>query len=196
MDASFFDSSTYTYIVLPLLIFFARICDVTIGTLRIVFVSKGDKVIAPILGFFEVFIWIIAIGQIMGNLNNFYCYFAYAGGFATGNYIGLKVEERLAMGSLIVRIIVSKEGSTLIKKLNAAGFGATLMDAEGGSGKVQIIYCIIKRTDLPNVLNVINDFNPKAFYSIEDIKKVSAGIFPVKSSLPGINPLRRWRKGK
>lgn len=196
MDASFFDSSTYTYIVLPLLIFFARICDVTIGTLRIVFVSKGDKVIAPILGFFEVFIWIIAIGQIMGNLNNFYCYFAYAGGFATGNYIGLKVEERLAMGSLIVRIIVSKEGSTLIKKLNAAGFGATLMDAEGGSGKVQIIYCIIKRTDLPNVLNVINDFNPKAFYSIEDIKKVSAGIFPVKSSLTGINPLRRWRKGK
>lgn len=196
MDASFFDSSTYTYIVLPLLIFFARICDVTIGTLRIVFVSKGDKVIAPILGFFEVFIWIVAIGQIMENLNNFYCYLAYAGGFATGNYIGLKVEERLAMGSLIVRIIVSKEGSTLIKKLNAAGFGATLMDAEGGSGKVQIIYCIIKRTDLPNVLNVINDFNPKAFYSIEDIKKVSAGIFPVKSSLTGINPLRRWRKGK
>ena len=196
MDATFFESNLYLYLVLPLLIFFARIIDVSLGTMRIILVSKGQRIIAPILGFFEVFIWIIAIGQIMGNINNFACYFGYAAGFATGNYVGMRLEEHLAMGNLIIRVISQKDGNVLIKNLNIRGYGATMVEGEGSLGKVQLIYSIVKRDDLKEVVGIIQEFNPKAFYSIEDIRKVSAGIFPAKSPLNKLNPFKRWRKGK
>jgi len=196
MDILFFESDLYLYLILPLLIFFARIIDVTLGTMRIIFVSKGQRIIAPILGFFEVFIWIIAIGQIMGNINNFACYFGYAAGFAMGNYVGMRLEEHLAMGNILIRVISSKNGDILIKNLNIKGFGATMIEGEGSAGKVQLIYSIVKREDLEDVINVIKEFNPKAFFTIEDIRKVSSGIFPAKSPIHKLNPFKRWRKGK
>ena len=192
MDSSLIDSNLYSYLVLPLLIFFARICDVTIGTIRIVFVSKGHKRVVPILGFFEVFIWIIAISQIMSNLNNFICYFAYAAGFATGNYVGLLVEERIAVGNLMIRVITSKDGDVLAKILNSHGFGATIVDAEGSSGRVNIIYSLVHRTNINSALKLIKDFNSEIFYSIEDIRDVNSGIFPEKMPLN----FRFWRVGK
>jgi len=174
----------------------ARVIDVSLGTMRIIFVSKGNRVIAPILGFFEVFIWIIAMGQIMSNLNNFACYFGYATGFALGNYVGLRLEEHLAMGNLLIRIISQKDGNVLIKNLSDNGYGATLLEGEGSLGKVELIYTIVKRVNLSKVIEIINDFNPKAFYSIEDVRKVSSGIFPAQSSIHKLNPFKRWRKGK
>lgn len=196
MEATFLESNFYLYLLLPFMIFLARIMDVSIGTMRIIFVSKGNKRIAPILGFFEVFIWIIAISQIMNNLNNFACYFGYAAGFATGNYVGLILEERLAMGNLIIRIISHKDSHVLIKNLNAQGFGATSVEGEGSSGKVQLIYSIVQREKMPQVIQVIEEFNPKAFFTIEDIRKVSSGIFPDYSPYSKLNPIKRWRKGK
>ena len=89
METSFFDSNLFIYVLLPLLIFMARICDVSIGTLRIIFVSKGKRNIAPVLGFFEVLIWITAISKIMENLDNYVNFVAYAAGFATGNFVGM-----------------------------------------------------------------------------------------------------------
>ena len=100
MDSTFYDSSLFTYAILPVLIFLSRLIDVTIGTLRIIMVSKGQKSWAPILGFFEVLIWLIAISKIFQNLDNWLCYVTYAAGFATGNYIGLFLEEKLAVGIL------------------------------------------------------------------------------------------------
>jgi uncharacterized protein YebE (UPF0316 family) len=164
--------------------------------MRIIFVSKGNRIVAPILGFFEVFIWIIAIGQIMGNINNFACYFGYAAGFALGNYVGLRLEDHLALGNLLIRIISQKDGNILIKNLNDKGYGATMVEGEGSLGKVQLIYSIVKRENLQKVIEIINEFNPKSFYSIEDIRKVSAGIFPAKSPIHKLNPFKRWRKGK
>ena len=158
--------------------------------------SKGQRLIAPILGFFEVFIWIIAIGQIMGNINNFACYFGYAAGFATGNYVGMRLEEHLAFGNLLIRVISQKDGNNLIKNLSTKGYGATMVEGEGSLGKVQLIYSIVKRDDLKEVVEIIQEFNPKAFYSIEDVRKVSSGIFPAKSPLSKLNPFKRWRKGK
>ena len=195
-DAAFFDSSIYLYIVMPLIIFFARIVDVTLGTMRIIFVSKGQRVLAPILGFFEVFIWIIAIGKIMGNLDNYACYLGYAAGFATGNWVGMKLEEHLAMGSILVRAIAAKDGNLLVKKLSANGYGATLVEGEGSTGKVQLIYSIVSRENLKEVISIIEEFNPKTFFSIEDLRKVNSGIFPAKSPIHNLNPFRRWRKGK
>lgn len=196
MDSTFFESGLYLYLILPLLILMARVIDVSLGTMRIIFVSKGNRVVAPILGFFEVFIWIIAMGQIMSNLNNFACYFGYATGFALGNYVGLRLEEHLAMGNLLIRIISQKDGNVLIKNLSDNGYGATLLEGEGSLGKVELIYTIVKRENLSKVIEIINDFNPKAFYSIEDVRKVSSGIFPAQSSIHKLNPFKRWRKGK
>lgn len=130
MEVSLADSNLYSYVILPVLIMLARICDVTIGTMRIIFVSKGQRYVAPILGFFEVFIWIIVIGQIMANLNNWACYFGYALGFALGNYVGMRVEEYLAVGKQLVRVIATRDGIDLVKSLNTKGFGATLIEGE------------------------------------------------------------------
>ncbi|HPA70469.1 MAG TPA: DUF5698 domain-containing protein, partial [Bacteroidales bacterium] len=86
------------YLLLPLFIFLARIFDVSLGTLRIIFVTKGMRIIAPLVGFFEVLIWLLAISRIMQDLDNWVSYIAYAGGFATGNFVGMYLEERLAIG--------------------------------------------------------------------------------------------------
>ena len=103
----------YNWITLPLIIFFSRICDVSLGTLRHVFISKGFRKIVPLLGFFEVLIWIIVVAQVMKNLNNVACYLAWAGGFATGTYVGLWIEEKLALGLQVVRIITNQDSSEL-----------------------------------------------------------------------------------
>lgn len=197
---SFYDSTLFAYVVLPLLIFVARIADVSLGTLRIILLSKGKKYLAPLLGFFEVFIWIVAISRIIQNLDNYVNYIAYAAGFATGNYVGIIIEEKLAMGILVVRIITSKETPNMISNLQDEGYGVTVLEAEGSKEKVNIIFTIIKRNNLPEVVGIIKKHNPKAFYSVEDVRHTSEGIFPSRKELMGKNPggsvFRMWRKGK
>ncbi len=190
MDTGFYDSSIFTYVLLPGLIFLARVMDVTIGTIRIVMVSKGHKFWAPILGFFEILIWLIAITKIIQNLDNWICYVAYAAGFATGNYVGLLIEEKMALGIVKLQIITRKEASKLIENLTNAGYGITHHSAKGSNENVSIIYSIIKRSEISKVEGIINATNPKAFYSVEDIKFVNEGVFPMSRAR------FRWRKGK
>jgi len=199
METSFFDSTLFSYFILPILIFLARICDVSIGTMRIIFVAKGKRNIAPILGFFEVLIWITAISKIMANLDNYVNFIAYAAGFATGNYVGMIIEEKLAMGILMIRVFAHEKGDALVQSLNSSGFGATVVQAHGARENIQLIYSIVKRNELASVLNIITGLNPKAFYTIEEIKKVNEGIFtPQKTNsiFPFSNILRNWRGGK
>ncbi len=186
---SFYDSGLFTYLVLPLLIFLARICDVTIGTMRIVMVAKGQKFWAPVMGFFEVLIWIITMSKVVQNLDNWLCYVGYAGGFATGNLVGLLLEEKLAMGIVKIQIITRKDASQLIEALKQAGYGITHHPAKGGTEDVSILYSIVKRTEINKVEEIIRSYNPKAFYSIEDVKFVNQGIFPLRKE-------SRWRIGK
>ncbi len=178
------DSNLYSYFLLPLLIFLARICDVTIGTLRIILVSKGKKYIAPFLGFFEMIIWILAITHIFENLNNWACYIGYAAGFASGNFIGIIVEEKIALGFELIRIITSKDADDLIASLKAKGHGITSIRAHGSKGDVGIIYSVIKRSDLKSFISFMKKHNPNAFYTIEDIRFVNKNIFgPVNKSV-------------
>ncbi|MBU4225576.1 MAG: hypothetical protein KKC71_07125, partial [Chloroflexi bacterium] len=121
----------YGWVLLPLLVFLARVIDVTLGTLRIIFISRGKKYLAPLLGFVEVFIWVAVIAQITRGANNIVAYLAYAAGFAAGNFIGMYIEDKLAIGTLVLRIIVPNGADTLIGHLRAAGFGVTSVDAEG-----------------------------------------------------------------
>jgi uncharacterized protein YebE (UPF0316 family) len=199
METSFFDTDLFSYVLMPLLIFLARICDVSIGTMRIIFVSKGKRNIAPILGFFEVLIWITAISKIMQNLDNYINYIAYAAGFATGNFVGMIIEEKLAMGIMMIRVFAHEKGPDLVQILNVNGYGATSVEAYGAREKIHLIYTIVQRNELANVLGIISGFNPKAFYTIEDVKAVNEGIFAPKkpnSIFPFSNILRQWRKGK
>ena len=191
------DPEVLSLVIVPAFIFFARICDVTIGTMRIIFVSRGMKMVAPVLGFFEVFIWIIAVGQIFQNLTNPLNYFAYAAGFATGNYVGMLVEERLAMGLALIRVITQRDATNLIDYLRGAGYGVTVLDAQGKQGPGKVIFSVIKRKNIKDVEKAIHEFNSKAFYSIEDVRRAAEGTFP--TAVPGLTPLhwhRTTRKGK
>lgn len=198
-EAEFLNSDVFRWIVLPVLIFLARVIDVSIGTIRIVFVSKGKKTLAPLLGFVEVIIWLLAISQIIRNLDNIICYIAYGGGFAVGTFVGLLVEEKLAFGMVLIRVITRVGAGDLIASLRVQDYGVTSMLAEGPEGKVNIIYSVIRREDLKEVVEIIQRFNPKAFYSIEDVKFVSEGIFPLKTFKGNWKPLHVFkgvRKGK
>jgi uncharacterized protein YebE (UPF0316 family) len=199
METSFYDSGFFSYVIMPLLIFLARIGDQSIGTMRIIFVSKGKRNIAPILGFFEVLIWITAISKIMQNLDNYVNYVAYAAGFATGNLVGMLIEEKLAMGIQMIRVFANERGPELVGMLNNNGYGATMVEAHGAREKVHLVYTIVHRNELIKVLDVINMFNPKVFYTIEDVRTVNEGIFTPNRQGSFSNfsyILRNWRKGK
>jgi uncharacterized protein YebE (UPF0316 family) len=178
MNQFIHDPQIISYVILPILIFLARVCDVTLGTIRVICVAKGKKGYASLLGFGEVLIWVTVIAQIMKNLNNPICYLAYAGGFAMGNFIGITIEEKLAMGTLIIRIITNSNAAALIYALKAGGFGVTVLDARGATGPVHVIYTVIKRSALHKVDEIIKAFNPNTFYSIEELREVHAGVFP------------------
>lgn len=176
-----FDSPILKWVVLPLLIFAARILDVSLGTMRIIFVSRGNRLIAPVVGFFEVIIWLLAIGQIMHNITNWACYIAYGGGFALGNYVGILIEERLAIGTLLVRVITTRDTCHIVDCLQTGGYGVTSVEAQGVTGPVKIVLTVIKRKDLHDVVKSIHKCDPKAFLSVEEIRSASEGVFPTHS---------------
>ncbi len=181
--------------MLALLVFFAEICVVTIGTIRIIFVSRGMKALAPILGFFEVTIWLFAITQIMQNLTDVSCFLAFAGGFSMGNYLGILIEEKLAMGTSLVRIITPKNPEELVRNLTLAEFGVTCMEGQGATGPVQMVLTVVKRKEIERVTSLIKQFDPKVFYSIGEVQSVSEGIFPIPRERPGLvpNPFKMLR---
>jgi len=181
--------------MLPLLVFLAEICVVTIGTIRIIFVSRGMKSLAPILGFFEVTIWLFAITKIMQNLTDVSCFFAFAGGFSVGNYLGILIEEKLAMGTTLVRIITPRNPEELVRNLTRADFGVTCLEGQGAAGPVQVVLTVVKRKEIERVTNLIKQFDPKVFYSIGEVQAVNEGIFPIPKERPGLvpNPFKMLR---
>lgn len=160
MFLTFFQNATlqgfdwYAWVILPVIVFIARICDVTLGTLRIIFISRGRRKIAPILGFFEVLIWIVAIGQLVQYLHSVTAFVAYAGGFAAGNYVGLWLEDRIAFGTYILRIMTSEGGEDLAKAIRHTGFGVTQVQGKGAVTDVTILYTIVKRRNVNQVMTI------------------------------------------
>lgn len=194
--ASFYNSGLFTLVIIPLLIFMARICDVTLDTARIIYVSRGMKLLAAFIGFFEVLIWLVSITQIMQNLTNIIYYVAYAGGFAMGNYIGIYVEERMAIGTVVIRIITQKDAADLVSCLKNEGYGVTYIDAKGSMGPVKVVFSIIKRKDIQHVLKIIQKFNPLSFYTIEDVRSFREGVFRKKQKKSFIPKIKRKHKSK
>jgi uncharacterized protein YebE (UPF0316 family) len=194
MHLAFFDSTMFIWVIIPLLIFCARIVDVSLDTIRIIYVSRGLKYLAPIFGFFEVLIWLFAIGQIMKNLTNILYYIAYASGFAMGNFVGIILEDRLAMGKVVLRIITQRDAKALVSFLRSEGYGITVLDAETAAGSGKIIFTIIARKHLDAVLNIVGKFNPRAFFTVEDVRIARNGIFPQQTRY--LDFLRRGRPAR
>jgi uncharacterized protein YebE (UPF0316 family) len=187
----FFDSPLFTGVVIPVLIVLARIVDVTLDTIRIIYISRGMKYLAPLFGFFEILIWLLAISQIMRNLNNPVYYLAYAVGFATGNLVGIFIEERLAVGRVVLRIITQKDTTELVTHFRSCGYGVTTVDAEGATGPVKLIFTVIDRNKIKSVVQSIDNYNPRSFYSIEDVRSVKEGTFPPSRRFSDLLWLRR-----
>ncbi|HLG34192.1 MAG TPA: DUF2179 domain-containing protein [Bacteroidia bacterium] len=181
----------FKWVLLPLFIFLARTTDVSLGTLRNVFINKGFRRVVPFIAFFEVLIWLISIGQIMKNLSSPLCYIAFAGGFAMGTYVGLLIEKRLALGMQVLSIITAQDSKELVQALSKANVGVTIVDAHGAKGPVKIIFTIIKQKDLPEITAIINKYQPNAFYSLEDVRHANLGVFPELSGSRGMDYVRR-----
>jgi uncharacterized protein YebE (UPF0316 family) len=171
------DSSLSPWLV-TLLIFCARLVDVSLATLRIILVSRGLRRVAPLIGFFEVLVWLFAISQVMQHLDRWTNYVAYAGGFAAGTWMGVFLESRLALGLLAVRIITQYDAADLIGRLRTERFGVTDFAARGISGNVRLIFAVIHRRDLEKIQEIIRSTHPKAFISTSDVRSVSEGYLP------------------
>jgi len=182
-ETAFVDSQFFQWVIMPVLIFVARVCDVSIGTARIILLSKGKRYLAPLLAFVEIIIWLLAIRQVFLNLTNIACLVGFAGGFSLGNYVGILIEEKLAIGIQVIRVITRKDATSLVSFLSEKGYGVTSVEGQGTTGKVDIIYTIAKRAEIPKVLEIIKQFNPKAFYTIEDVRSMSESYSPPTSSL-------------
>jgi uncharacterized protein YebE (UPF0316 family) len=173
IDTLGFSPAVFSYVLLPLLIFVARIGDVSINTIRIIYVLGGRRVTATLLGFFESFIWLMAIRQIFEHLDNWICYIAYPAGFASGIFVGMIIEERIAYGKVIVRIITRKDVSLLISYLNKNQFRYTKVDAQGPDGPENLVFTVLERDRLEQVLYTLKDMLPTAFYTVEKVNRAT-----------------------
>jgi uncharacterized protein YebE (UPF0316 family) len=188
-----FSEEIFSYLILPLLIFLARICDVSISTIRIIYMLGGRRYASTILGFFEAFIWLMAIRQIFQHLDNWVCYVAYPAGFASGIFVGLIIEERIAYGKVIVRIITRKDVTILIQFLNANGFRYTKVIAEGHEGHENLVFTVLQRERLDDLLTKLKEILPSAFYTIEKVKAAAeSGALPEER---GGLKLYTWLRG-
>jgi uncharacterized protein YebE (UPF0316 family) len=165
--------NVFSYILLPLLIFIARIGDVSINTIRIIYVLGGRRFTATLLGFFESFIWLMAIRQIFEHLDNWICYVAYPAGFATGIFVGMIIEERIAYGKVIVRIITRKGINELLGYLNSKRHRYTHVNAEGPDGHENLVFTVLERENLEQLLLTLKEILPTAFYTVEKVNRAA-----------------------
>jgi uncharacterized protein YebE (UPF0316 family) len=194
-----FGADIYAWCILPVLIFLARIMDVSLGTIRIIFVSRDLKYFAPFVGFFEVLIWLLVIRQIMlSDGNNAACIIAYAAGFASGTFVGMYLENLLSFGRVLIRVITRKEAGELVEYLKSSGYGLTCVDATGATGPVKLVFSVVERHDIPRIVEIIKRFNPNAFYTIEDVRFVSENVLPfrIKASRNPLSVLYQRKAAK
>jgi uncharacterized protein YebE (UPF0316 family) len=163
----------FSFLLLPLLIFLARIGDVSINTVRIIYVLGGRRWTATLLGFFEAFIWLMAIRQIFEHMDNWLCYVAYPAGFASGIFVGMMIEERIAYGKVIVRIITRKEIIELLAYLGKHHLRFTHVNAQGPDGHENLVFTVLEREKLEDLLFTLKEILPTAFYTVEKVNRAA-----------------------
>ncbi len=143
-----------------------RICDVTVGTFRIILVNQGKKYLAAAAGFIEVLIWIFAMRFIVGHMDVTINLIGYSLGFALGNILGITVEEKIALGFVQLNVISKYYTDKIVDTLRLSNFGVTIIPGEGGTGGVAIIFLIIRRKDFKKVMSIIESIDNEAFITV------------------------------
>ena len=163
-----------------LYIFFARICDVSIGTIRIILIARGKKYIAPILGFVEILIWLTAISKVLNTMSGVGSYLIYAAGFASGNYVGMLIEELLSFGHVALRVVTRIPATDIIDVLRGKGFGVTTFAGQGLDGDVSLLYTVVPRKKIKEVMGIIETYHPRAFITVEDVRSYKSGYISAR----------------
>jgi len=159
----------------PLVIFGLRIIDVSMATLRMLLSVRGQRVLVPVIGFFEVLLWLFAVGNAIRYMDSPLHVIGYAGGFATGTVVGLWVEEKLALGLATVRVISSRPAGNLAAALRDSGHGATEFAAAGRQGPVEVVYTVAHRSEIKPIMRIIDQWDTEAFVTVEEPRSVRRG---------------------
>ena len=162
-----------------LLIFALRVTDVSMGTVRHLYAIRGHRVIAAALGLFESLVFIFALSRV-ANFDSFWKMLAYAGGFATGNFVGITIEKWIASGTILVRIIC--KNPVLVVGLREAGFGVTVTQGEGREGVVAILFVVAPRKREPELLSIIEKLDPDAFVTLDAVSHAQGGFLALTPS--------------
>lgn len=160
-----------------LIIFCLRVIDMSLDTIRVLFVVRGKRLLVWIIGFSEAVIFVVAISSVLSRMDNFIFVLAYGLGFATGNLVGMIIENRLAIGHILVTIISSTRGSSITEKLRASGYAVTEISGRGKDGTVFELHASVLRKDVDYVETIVLETDPMAFITAEDIRPVSRGFF-------------------
>lgn len=155
-----------------LLIFAARVVDVTLGTLRTVWIVQGRRISVFCLGFVEILIWVFAVSSVIQNLENPWYAVFYAIGFATGNYIGITLEQKLAYGEQVVRVF-SRNGDELASALRDCGYGVTVFRGEGRDSPVDMCFVESRRRNIRKIVNLARQTDPVCYYVVDDVAHAS-----------------------
>ena len=177
MGLEFLDWMTNNPGILILTIFVLRVGNMALDTLRVLYIVRGRRLAVWMLGFAQSVLWISAITFALSSLDNVWSIIAYAAGFATGNIVGMQIEERLAIGHAHMRIISSNLGSAIVETLRTAGFAVTEMAGRGKDGTVSVISCGVKRRDIGPARRSINEIDPDAFITVEDMRPLHRGFW-------------------
>lgn len=161
-----------------LFIFFARVIDVSLSTIRMLMVVQGRRVQAAMVGFFESIIYISALGKVMGSLNDPWKLLTYGLGFACGNIVGITIENKIALGNLDAQIILEDTGSDeLINILRENKFGVTVLEGQGREGSKEVLKIALNRKDLKRLKKIVYDFDEKIFITVNSINPIGGGYF-------------------
>lgn len=160
-----------------LLIFALRVGDMSLDTIRVLFMVRGKKLLVWVLGFFQALIFVVAISSVLTQLNNILNVIGYATGFATGNIVGMMIENRLAIGHVLVNIISSNRGSFIAERLRASGYAVTEIAGRGMNGTVFELHASVLRKDVSQVETIVLESDPQAFVTAEDVRPVRRGFW-------------------
>lgn len=155
-------------LVAALVIFLMRVTDVTVGTLRIIFLVRGHRGWAGVLGFFESLIWVLAAAQVLTNLDDPIKIVGYAGGYAAGTVLGGTIERWMAMGTRLVRIVAPVDSPHAFEEIRKLGHAVTVLNGEGQDGPVRVAFSVVPRKKTNEVVTVVKERNPQAFVTVED----------------------------
>ena len=185
-------AGVFPWLLVPA-IFFARVFDVSLGTFRTIIAFRGYRWLALCIGFVESVVWVLAISQVITHLDHWILILAYAGGFACGTWVGISLENRVAIGSELVRVISYCGPGKLASRLREKGYSAINLAGDAGSGEnVEVILVVDKRREIPRLINLIREVDPDAVLTVADVKSVHS---PLVAAPPAVHlPSGGWRR--